>query len=79
MSSDGKLKKWMASNGLERVFKLKNFVEAIAFTNKIGVIAEEAGSPPVDHYRVGQGHCAVVDAQDQGIAQKRFHHGGEDG
>lgn len=37
------------------------------------------GSPPVDHHRMGQGHRAMVDAQDQGITQKRFHHGGEDG
>jgi 4a-hydroxytetrahydrobiopterin dehydratase len=32
---------------LERVFKLKNFVEAIAFTNKIGTIAEEQGHHPL--------------------------------
>ena len=32
---------------LERVFKLKNFIEAIAFTNKIGVIAEEEDHHPL--------------------------------
>ena len=32
---------------IERVFKLKNFVEAIAFTNKIGVIAEEEDHHPL--------------------------------
>ncbi len=32
---------------LERVFKLKNFVEAIAFTNKIGVISEEEDHHPL--------------------------------
>ena len=32
---------------LERVFKLKNFVEALAFTNKIGVIAEQEGHHPL--------------------------------
>ena len=32
---------------LERVFKLKNFVEAIAFTNKIGLIAEEEDHHPL--------------------------------
>ncbi len=32
---------------LERVFKLKNFVEAIAFTNKIGVIVEEEDHHPL--------------------------------
>ena len=32
---------------LERIFKLKNFVEALAFTNKIGAIAEEQGHHPL--------------------------------
>ncbi|MBI5842301.1 MAG: 4a-hydroxytetrahydrobiopterin dehydratase [Chloroflexi bacterium] len=32
---------------LERVFKLKNFAEALDFTNKIGGIAEEEGHHPL--------------------------------
>ena len=32
---------------LERVFKLKNFAEALAFTNQIGVIAEEEDHHPL--------------------------------
>jgi 4a-hydroxytetrahydrobiopterin dehydratase len=32
---------------LERVFKLKNFVEAIAFTNKVGMVAEEEDHHPL--------------------------------
>lgn len=32
---------------LQRVFKLKNFTEAIAFTNKIGAIAEEEDHHPL--------------------------------
>ena len=32
---------------LERVFKLKNFVDAIEFTNKIGAIAEEEDHHPL--------------------------------
>ena len=31
---------------LERVFKLRNFVAALAFTNKVGEIAEEEGHHP---------------------------------
>ncbi len=31
---------------LERVFKLKNFVEALAFTNRVGALAEEEGHHP---------------------------------
>ena len=32
---------------LERVYKLKNFIEAIAFTNKIGLVAEKEDHHPV--------------------------------
>ena len=32
---------------LERVFKLKNFIEAIALTNKIGLIAEKEDHHPI--------------------------------
>ena len=32
---------------LERVFKLKNFVAALEFTNRIGAIAEEQGHHPL--------------------------------
>ena len=32
---------------LQRVFKLKDFVDAIAFTNKVGVIAEEENHHPL--------------------------------
>jgi 4a-hydroxytetrahydrobiopterin dehydratase len=31
---------------LERVFTFKNFVEALAFTNKVGELAEEEGHHP---------------------------------
>ena len=31
---------------LERVFKFKNFAQALAFTNKVGEIAEAAGHHP---------------------------------
>ena len=32
---------------LERVFKLRNFIEAMAFTNKIGLIAEKEDHHPL--------------------------------
>ncbi len=32
---------------LERVFKLKDFAEALAFTDKIGAVAEEEGHHPL--------------------------------
>ena len=31
---------------LERVFKWKNFVQALAFTNRVGELAEEEGHHP---------------------------------
>ncbi|MCL5067191.1 MAG: 4a-hydroxytetrahydrobiopterin dehydratase [Thaumarchaeota archaeon] len=31
---------------LERIFKFKNFTEALSFTNKVGMIAEEEGHHP---------------------------------
>jgi 4a-hydroxytetrahydrobiopterin dehydratase len=31
---------------LERVFKFKNFAEALAFTNQVGALAEEQGHHP---------------------------------
>jgi 4a-hydroxytetrahydrobiopterin dehydratase len=34
-------------NRLQRVFKLKNFVEALDFANKVGVIAEEEDHHPM--------------------------------
>lgn len=34
-------------NRLERVFKLKNYTEALAFTNKIAAIAEEEDHHPL--------------------------------
>jgi len=43
---------------LERVFKFKNFVDALAFTNKVGAIAEEEGHHPAiltEWGRVGVG------------------------
>lgn len=32
---------------LERVFKFKNFTQALEFTNKVGAIAEEEGHHPL--------------------------------
>ena len=32
---------------IEKVFKLKNFVQALEFTNKIGAVAEEQGHHPL--------------------------------
>ena len=45
--ADWQIKEVDGVKRLERIFKLKNFVEAITFTNKIGVIAEEEDHHPL--------------------------------
>lgn len=42
-----KVKKVDSMNRLERVFKFKNFAEALSFTDKIGAIAEEEDHHPL--------------------------------
>ncbi len=44
---DWKVKKVDGMNRLERVFKFKNFAEALAFTDRIGMIAEEEDHHPL--------------------------------
>lgn len=34
-------------NRLQRIFKFKNFLEALAFTNKVGAVAEGEGHHPM--------------------------------
>lgn len=44
---DWQIKEVDGMRRLERVFKFKNFSEALDFTNKIGAIAEEEGHHPL--------------------------------
>jgi len=44
---DWQVKEVDGTKRLERVFKLKNFLEALAFTNKIGGIAEDEDHHPL--------------------------------
>jgi len=41
------IKEVNAISRLERLFKFKDFVEALAFTNKVGAIAEEQDHHPI--------------------------------
>lgn len=55
-----RVKSWkLAENGknLEKDFTFKNFAEALAFTNKVGAIAEEEGHHP--DLRVGWGRVGI--------------------
>jgi 4a-hydroxytetrahydrobiopterin dehydratase len=45
--SDWKLEEQDGINRIERVFKFKNFVQALSFTNKVGELAETEGHHPV--------------------------------
>jgi len=58
---------------LERVFKFKNFVEALDFTRRIGELAESQGPSGAAH-GIRQGHGHLVDPQDSRAAQERLHH-----
>lgn len=52
---------WLVSDDatlLSREFKFKNFAEALAFTNKIGAIAEEEGHHP--DVQLGWGYVRVT-------------------
>ena len=45
--ADWQVKEVEGMKRLERVFKFKNFAQALEFTNKIGAIAEEEGHHPL--------------------------------
>jgi 4a-hydroxytetrahydrobiopterin dehydratase len=45
--ADWQIKEVDGVKRLERVFKLKNFIEAVAFTNKIAMIAEKEDHHPL--------------------------------
>ena len=49
---------------LERVFRFVNFAEALAFTNRVGVLAEAEGHHPALITEWGRGEGDLVDPQD---------------
>jgi hypothetical protein len=63
---------------LERVFHFPSFADALAFTNRVGVLAGGGGSSSRPANRVGAGHDNLVDPQDPRAPPERFHHGRED-
>ena len=64
---------------LERLFQFDGFGQALAFTNRVGELAEEEGHHPGALDRVGKSDRHMVDAQDPRAASERFHHGGKNG
>ena len=63
---------------LRRVFSVDDFAQALEFTKKVGELAEDEGHHPALLTEWGS-HGHLVDAQDQGLASQRFHHGRENG
>ncbi len=61
---------------LRREFAFRNFKEALAFTNRLGELAEAEFHHPAILTRVGQGDRQLVDPQDRWPAPQRLHHGG---
>jgi 4a-hydroxytetrahydrobiopterin dehydratase len=64
---------------LRRVFAVDDFAQALEFTKKVGELAEEEGHHPTLLTEWGRTTGHLVDAQNQGPASQRFHHGGENG
>ena len=70
---------WKVVDGhhLEREYTFPDFASALAFTNRVGALAESEGHHPDIHPRVGQGADHALDAQDRRSHRERFHPGGE--
>ena len=66
-------------NRLERLFQFDGFAQALAFTNRVGELAEEGRAPSRALDRVGKSNCHMVDAQNPRAASQRLHHGGKNG
>ena len=64
---------------LERVYSFRNFAQALAFTNAVGAWRKKKEHHPALLTEWGRVDGDVVDAQDQGPAPQRLHHGGQDG
>ena len=65
---------WKVVNGhhLEKLYKFKNFVEALAFTNKIGAIAEEQGHHPDIYLTWGKVRVEIFTHTVNGLTKSDF-------
>ena len=60
---------------LHRTYKVRSFAEALALTNRVGVLAETIGHHPQLVTEWGRVHRQVVEPQDQGSARTRLRAG----
>ena len=65
---------WRAVDGhhLEKEYKFKNFVEALAFTNQVGAIAEEQGHHPDIYLRWGKVRVTIWTHVINGLTESDF-------
>ena len=57
---------------LEKTFKFKNFAEALAFTNRVGELAESVGHHPDIHLSWGRVKIQVWTHKIDGLAESDF-------
>src|SRR5688500_11310850 len=65
---------WKVVNAhhLEKIFKFSNFEEALAFTNKIGAIAEEVGHHPDIYLTWGKVRVEIFTHTVNGLTKNDF-------
>jgi 4a-hydroxytetrahydrobiopterin dehydratase len=57
---------------LERTFKFKNFAEALAFTNRVGALAEAEGHHPDIHLSWGRVKIILTTHKINGLTESDF-------
>ncbi len=57
---------------LEKTFRFKNFAEALAFTNKVGELAESVGHHPDIHLSWGRAKIQIWTHKIDGLAESDF-------
>lgn len=67
-------REWKVVNGhhLEKLFKFKNFVEALEFTNRIGAIAEKEGHHPDIYLTWGKVRVEIFTHTVNGLTKSDF-------
>ena len=67
------LPEWRIEEGiLTRIFQFRDFVEALAFVNRVGVQAEKAAHHPDIDIRYNRVHLALVSHDAGGLTTKDF-------
>ncbi len=59
-------------NHIEKTFRFKNFAEALAFTNKIGQVAEEEGHHPDIYLSWGRAKVTLWTHKAKGLTENDF-------